>query len=126
MKIYSIQQEPTKDPELLAEYEKAREIGVVRVGEKTLFFKVRLRIYYIPYKDITRCFRRVFLVPAKMCCGKGNLEMENLVVCGEAGELAQIQLPGTRAAKELMKELKARMPHADFSSPAKKEPEGEK
>ena len=126
MKIYSIQQEPTKDPELLAEYEKAREIGVVRVGERTLFFKVRLRIYYIPYADVTRCFRRVFLVPAKMCCGKGNLEMENLVVCGEAGELAQIQLPGTRAAKELMKELKARMPHADFSSPAKKEPEGDK
>ena len=120
MKLYSMKQEPSRDPELLAEYEKAREIGVVRVGETTFFFRVRLRVYYIPYSDIRRCFRRVFLVPANMCCGKGNLEMENLVICGEEGELAQIQLPGTRAAKELMKVLREKMPEADFSGPAKK------
>ena len=120
MKLYSLSSEPTKDPALLEEYQQAREIGVVRIGEQTLFFRVRLRIYYVPYADIRRCFRRVFVVPANVCCGKGNLEMENLVICGEEGELAQIQLPGTRAAKELMKELHRRMPHVDFSSPAKK------
>ena len=120
MKLYSIQSEPTKDPALLEEYRSGREIGVVRVGETTLFFRVRTRIYYIPYSDIRRCFRRVFVVQANVCCGKGNLEMENLVVCGETGELAQIQLPGTRAAKELMKVLREKMPEADFSGPAKK------
>ena len=120
MKLYSVNSEPTKDPALLEEYRNGREIGVIRVGEHTLFFRVRMRICYIPYSDIRRCFRRVFLIPANVCCGKGNLEMENLVVCGDAGELAQIQLPGTRAARELMKLLHERIPGADFSGPAKK------
>ena len=40
---------------------------------------------------------------------------------GEEGELAQIQLPGTRAAKAAMEELKARVPQASFSAPEKKE-----
>ena len=115
-----MQQEATKDPDLLAEYENARGFGTVRVGDRTFFFKVRLRIYYIPYTEIRRCFRRVFLIPAGR--GKTELEVENLVSCGEEGELAQIQLQGSQPAKELMKELKERIPHADFSSPAKKAP----
>ncbi len=122
MKLYSMQQEATKDPDLLAEFENAREFGTVRAGERTFFFKVRLRTYYIPYTDIRRCFRRVFLIPAGAGKGKSELELENLVICGEEGELAQIQIPGSRMAKELIKELKERIPHADFSSPAKKAP----
>ena len=122
MKLYSMQQEATKNPELLAEYENAREFGTVRAGERTFFFKVRLRIYYIPYTEIRRCFRRVFLIPAGTGKGKTELEVENLVICGEEGELAQVQLPGSQMARELMKVLKERIPHADFSSPAKKAP----
>ena len=102
---------------LAREYKAAREIGVVRIGEERLFFRVRLRIYWIPYTDIRRCFRRVMMVPAAVCCGRGELPVENLVVTGERGELAQIQLPGTRAAKELMKALQEKMPDIPFSKP---------
>ena len=107
MKFYPLR-EVCDDPSLLEEdYRSAREIGVIRTGKEFLFFRVRLRHYYMPYAGITRC------------CGRGDLQIENLVVCSGKEELAVIQLPGTRAARELMKELKNRMPDADFSLPEK-------
>lgn len=123
MKFYPLRK-VCRDPALLqADYETAREIGVIRTGKEFLFFRVRLKHYYIPYAGITRCFRRALLVPASMCCGRGNLQIENLVICSGDEELAVIQLPGTRAARELMKELKLRMPDTDFSVPERnKEP----
>ena len=54
------------------------------------------------------------LVPAKLCCGKGELAVENLIICDEARELASVSLPGTRAAKALMEELQQRIPDAEF------------
>lgn len=114
------------DKELLEkEYKEAREIGIVKIGETCLFFRKQLKVLYIPFKDIRRCFRRVMLVPARMCCGKGDLAVENLVICTEAGEIAEVQLPGTKAAKVLMEELKAKMPDVDFTSPGKKAEQGE-
>ena len=106
------------DQSVLAEaYTTGRDIGVIKLTENYLFFRKKLKVYYIPYTDVRRCFRRVMLVPAKLCCGKGDFEIEHLVICGDAGELAQIQLPGTRAAKIMMEELKERIPHAKFVRP---------
>ena len=118
MKLQALSSELENTKELLADYKSAREIGVLRVGELCLYFKRGWKAFYIPYADICRCFRRVQLVPAKMCCGKGELQVENLVVCTKQGEAAQIQLPGTRAAKALLEELKEKMPHAEFTRPA--------
>ena len=104
--------------ELASEYNAAREIGRVRLGELRLYLRAGFKTYYIPYREIRRCFRRVQLIPAKMCCGRGDLEVENLVVCGEGDtELIQVQLPGTRAAKMLMEELRERVPEAAFGKP---------
>lgn len=102
---------------LASEYKVARQIGRVSLGELRLFFRAGLKTYFIPYRDVRRCFRRVELIPAKMCCGRGDFEVENLVVCGDTGELAQIQLPGTKAAKILMEELQRRIPEAEFGKP---------
>ena len=105
------------DAALASEYKAARAIGKIRMGELRLYFRAGLKIYFIPYRDIRRCFRRVQLIPAKMCCGRGDLEIESLVVCGDSGELAQIQLPGARAARFLMQELQERVPEAEFGKP---------
>ena len=103
---------------LRGEYAAAREIGRVRLGQTLLFLRSGLRVYYIPFSEIGRCFRRVQLIPAKMCCGRGNLEVENLVVCDSNDrELIQVQLPGTKAARILMEELRARAPGAAFGKP---------
>jgi len=117
MKFIPLASEAEDRDALASEYRSAREIGRVRMGELRLFLRAGMRTYYIPYRDVRRCFRRVQLIPAKMCCGRGDLEVENLVVCGDAGELIQVQLPGTKAAKILMEELKARIPEAEFGKP---------
>lgn len=118
MKFYPLTVEAENQNALAAEYKAAREIGKVRLGELHLFCRAGLKTYFIPYRDVRRCFRRVQLVAAKMCCGRGDLEVENLVVCGEEGELIQVQLPGTKAAKILMTELRDRIPEAEFGKPA--------
>lgn len=117
MKFYPLTA-PAQDADVVSsEYRSAREIGVIRLGERHLYFRKSRKVYYIPYQDIRRCFRRVMAVPMQLCCGKGNLEVENLVIWGAEGELAQIQLPGARAAKILMEELKERIPDASFTCP---------
>jgi hypothetical protein len=120
MKFYPLEenQPQAEAKQLESEYTAAREIGKIRLGEQRLYFRSGRKVYYIPYANVRRCFRRVMLVPAKLCCGKGDLEVENLVLCGDSGELAQIQLPGTRAAKILMEELKILIPEAEFGRPS--------
>ena len=125
MKYCPLTSEADSADSLFSEFKTAREIGRVRMGELHLFLRVGLKTYYIPYRDVRRCFRRVQLIPAKMCCGRGDLEVENLVVCGDAGELIQVQLPGTKAAKILMEELQTRIPEAEFGKPGANPPQTE-
>ena len=101
---------------LKSEFSSSRQIGSVRLGDTCLFFKSGFKQYYIPYTDIKSCFRRVMGVPMKVCCGKGELQIENLVIGDDEKELAVVQLPGTIAARELIAELKERIPDADFSA----------
>jgi len=117
MKFYPIATSNTNDAAMQAEYAAARVIGNVRLGTEMLYFKNKRKVYYVPYTDITRCFRRVQLVQTKMCCGKGNLEVENLVICGEGGELAQIQMPGERAGKIVLEEIGKLAPHVQIGRP---------
>ncbi len=119
MRFYPLTADKQPDDLLTEDYRSAREIGVVRLGEKAFFFRRQRRVYYVPYGSIRRCFRRVQLVPARLCCGQGDLPVENFVICSEEGELAQIQLPGERAGKALLEEMRARVPDAEFGCPAK-------
>ena len=116
MKFYPITT-TVPDAALKSDYDAGRAIGNVQLGNTYLFFKEKRKLYYIPFADMTRVFRRVMLVQTKMCCGKGNLEVENLVVCNDAGELAQIQLPGARAGVILLEEVAKRAPHVQIGKP---------
>lgn len=124
MQFYSLTNDACDSSRLAPDYKNAREIGKLRLGEDGLYVKSGLRVYYIPYGRIKRCFRRVMMVPAKLCCGKGELAVENLIICDETKELASVSLPGTRAAKALMEELRTRIPGAEFSCPSPKAEEG--
>ena len=130
MKFYPLLDQAGRDlpsaESLTDEYKSSREIGSIRVGEKHLFFRVRLKVYYIPYSAIRRCYRRVIQFPARMCCGRGEMSTENLVLWTDEGEVAQIPLPSTRAAKELMRILPSRIPGAVFTAPVAKPEEKEK
>ena len=104
-----------------AEYKNAKKIGVVRLGEKCFFFSRWFKVYYVAYEEMTRCFRRVLLIP--VAGGKKNMRLETLVIADKKGELAQIQIPGADAARGLMEEIKVRAPHTDFTCPDKTEEE---
>lgn len=121
MNFYPLTQTEHDMETLRAEYKAGREIGKIRLGRENLFFRNGLKTYFIPYVDIKRCFRRVMMVPAKLCCGKGELQVENLVIYDSEKEIAQIQLPGTKAARILMEELKQLIPDAQFCRPPEKE-----
>ena len=100
--------------DLPAQYASARIIGSVRIADDVLFARSGLRTYYSPYTEIRNCFRRVIGVPMKMCCGKGEMAVEKLVISDGTAELAEIPLPGTRAALEVMKILEEKMPDCEF------------
>lgn len=112
MKFYPLKTTEENTNSLQAEYKCAREIGKLRLGTARLYFRSARKIYYIPYTEIYRYFRRVMLVPAKLCCGKGDFAVEHLVICDADTELAQIQLPGSRAVMVLMEQMSRLAPNA--------------
>jgi len=121
MKYYPLTTE-VPDTVLAAEYKAGREIGGVTLGDSCMFFKVKRKVSYVPYSDISRAFRRVQLVAMKMCCGNGDLEIENIVLCGKGEdgtekELVQIQLPGARAGLAMLEELEKRVPGIQIGKP---------
>ena len=121
MKFYRADTKTAYEPDnaLDAQYRAARQIGALRIGDDCLFFRAGLKTFCVPYREIRKCFRRIVAVPAKMCCGSGNFEIEHLVISDGVTEVAQIQLPGKRAAVEVIRVLKEKMPDTDFSAPGK-------
>lgn len=117
MKYVSLQPE-TAAPDktaLESEYECAADFAPARIGETRFFFKTGRKIYHIPLSQITRCFRRVELVNARMGCCNQGLPMESVVVCGEGEkELAQIRLASERMGKALLSALETACPNAQI------------
>lgn len=101
---------------LESEYSEGRELAPVRFGSQHFFFKVRRKVYYIPYEKITRCFRRVELVDTRMGCCMTGLDIENIVICGaEEQELAQIRFSGgERIGKVVLDTLQEKCPNAEI------------
>lgn len=104
--------------ELRSEYKEAKQNGVIRLGKTCFFFRRGFKIYYITYNEIVRCFRRVMLVSTGS--KKRDMQLETVVICDLKGELAQIQIPGPNAAKQLMEDMKTYAPNADLTCPDKK------
>jgi len=121
LRFCSLTSSSAEKASLEADYKNGREIGIIRLGEKALFFRKHFKIFYVSYNELTRCFRRVLSVPAKLCCGKGEFVIENLVIYTGETEAAQIQLPGTKAARILIEELKKKSPDTEFAPPEEKQ-----
>ncbi len=121
MKFYPIEESVEETKVLSQDYKSGHEIGVIRLGEHCLFFKRLLKTYYIKYSDLFRAYRRVLLVPAKMCCASGDLPVENLVIHNSKDqEVAVISVPGAKAGILLLEELKLKSPATILVCPEKK------
>ncbi|MCR5357287.1 MAG: hypothetical protein K6E63_07760 [Lachnospiraceae bacterium] len=98
-------------------YKKGHSYGVAVIGGEHLFVRKGFTVYCIAYSDAERIFRRVRRVQAMMCCDNGELEIEYLVVMADGRELIEIQLPGTKAARMLMEELKGTAVGVELAAP---------
>ena len=86
-------------------------------GNQAVYLKKLMKIVYIPYADIDRIFRRVLQVPVKMCCGKGDLEVQYLVLMKEDQQILELQVPSKSGAVMLFEEAKRRAPQLQFNRP---------
>ena len=116
MKFTPLLKEAAADASALSqEYAEAEDFAPAKLGAAHFFFKVGRKVYYLPLAAITRCFRRVELVNARMGCCNQGLPMESIVVCGaEEQELAQIRFGSERMSKALLSALEKVCPQAKF------------
>lgn len=111
MKFLSINENESINADTLkAEFEQAHSIGKVYIGTETLFVKKGLKIYYISFSQIYRAFRRVKAVPARICCGNGEIRLEYVVLCDNKNELCEIDLPDEKASTAVIEELSQKAP----------------
>lgn len=103
---------------LAAEYRTARKMDVFRLGEHHLFFRKRMTVSYISYRELDRFFRRVLMVPMRVSCCGGEMAVEHIVLCSGGEELAVVLLADPRMAPSVMEALKERAPHAECVKPA--------
>lgn len=108
--------------ELREDYRTGRKIGKISLGARCFYLRTPRAVYYIPYGRVTRYFRRVRGVPAALCCARGEFRMEHFVICGEEGELAEVELPGKQAALVLMECMERRAPQALAGKPPEESP----
>ena len=105
--------ERADDAALKAEYADAEDFTPARLGKAHLFFRTGLRVSYLPLDVVTRVFRRVEIVNARVGCCNNGLPMESVVLCGaEEQELVQIRLQSERMAKALLSALETACPNA--------------
>ncbi len=102
------------DEALEKDYREAIQTGALRIGTENVFFKSGLKTCCIPFSETDRVFRRVIAVPAGLCCGSMNVEIETIVFARDGKELAQVQMPGSKAAREAFAILKETLPDVLF------------
>lgn len=120
MKFYQLDSVVPEKESLISDYKNGHDIGIITLGEKCLFFKRYFKVFYIPYSDLKRAYRRVLLVPAKMCCASGDLPVESLVIHNSKDEeIAVVSVPGGNAGPLLIKELGEKSPDTITVCPPK-------
>ena len=117
MKIHSLTGKGLTRPDIENDFKTAHPIGSMRVGASGIFLKAGLKQWFVPYSEITRCFRRVEMVQTRLCCGSGSLNFENLVICSGDKEIAVVSLPGEKAGKAALQEITEKAPHIQIGKP---------
>lgn len=107
--------------DLSGELREGHTIGPVTVSKNNLFIKKGLRRYYIAYAEAERIFRRVRRLHANICCGDGDIEVEYLVIGIDGREVMEVTLPGKKAARMLMDEIRQTAPDLDTAAPKRED-----
>lgn len=124
MKFYSLtKKDNTDDKTLKAHFDSGHRIGAVCVADDYIFVKKRLRTYFIAYKDADRIYRRVRTYMVNMCCEQGDLRFDYIIIYKDGNELIEAELPGEKAARMLLDEIKEKAPSLNFAAPERPQTE---
>ena len=111
MKFNSLIGSVEQNDVLKSDYEAGTKVGIISLGNSHLFFRKFFKTYYISYSDLNAAYRRVYMMSGR----KNNLTAEYLVLVSNGTEIANIGLPGTKNAKELLEIIKEKAPHIETS-----------
>lgn len=97
-------------------YDEANTYGKVKLGGDWIFWKEGLRQCALQLTGVQRAYRRVEEVPAKLCCGRTNFDVQSLVlVLSDGNELSLKIGEGTqREAEALFAALKQAHPELEY------------
>ena len=91
---------PLSQEELKQDYQQARDLGKVRLGEHNCYFTRFSGNLSLPYAHIVRAWLRQEEVNANLCCGRANFDQFFLMVQDRDGTVHK----GEVVSKELGKE----------------------
>ena len=109
MKFRSLIGKEEQNDVLKSDYEAGTKVGVISLGNSHLFFRKLFRTYYVAYADLSAAYRRVYMMNDR----KNSLTAEFLVLVSDGKEIANIGVPGTKNAKEIIEIIKEKAPHIE-------------
>ena len=98
------------------EFAQASQYGKVKIGKDLIFWKKGLKWNVTDLDGVTRAFRRIEAVDAKMCCGNVNFDVQKLVLVRKDGEELELLIgEGTvREADALYQRLQESRPEITY------------
>ncbi|MBO4678042.1 MAG: hypothetical protein J5626_00070 [Lachnospiraceae bacterium] len=109
MKFKSISGREEQSDVLRTDYESGTKVGIISLGNSHLFFRKFFSVYYISYTDLSAAYRRVYMMNGR----KNSLSAEYLVLVSDGKEIANIGVPGTKSAREILETIKEKAPHVE-------------
>ena len=108
MKFKGLSGKEEQSDVLKADFDSATKVGVIALGNSHLFFRRVFKTYYVSYSDLSAAYRRVYMMK-----GKNSLAAEFLVLISDGREIANIGVPGTKNAREILEIIKEKAPHIE-------------
>lgn len=106
--------------ELDREFQEARQLGLVKVGSVNLFWRNKLRWFYLPAAEITQAYRRIEQVESHTSCCETDFSIHRLILMLKDGTELVVFIGESMYRHEpemLMDEIRKNHPHIEIAAP---------
>ena len=93
------------------DFQQARSIDMVHLGQACLYFPGVLRLRYLPYAQIQWAYLRAEENRMSMCCGKAFVDIWYLLLYADGKQAAKIEFQKKETAKTALAALTGSHPH---------------
>ena len=103
--------------QLRADFDQARSLGQVRLGEHCVYFQKFSGTYALPSGRIFRAWVRQEEVRANLCCGRANFDQFYLMVQEEGGAVCRGQVLSKETGRACLDRIRAENPGTLIAPP---------